>query len=148
MKHTFAVEVRESEPGRRPRLYGTMIREGRAASGGRAELFAPGSVLWPTEGVGIQTKHHGPVEVRAQPVRERDGRIEVRADATDGIRAAIAAGRKWLSVEFVAIRERTTKGGVREVLEAFVPRAALVSSPEYGDSTAELRSKKRRRVWL
>ena len=148
MKRTFSVEVRESEPGR-PRLYGTMVTEGRAASGGRAELFAPGSVQWPTEGVGIQTRHHGPVEVQAQPVRQRDGRIEVRGDAPAPIREAIAAGRKWLSVEFVAVSGRgVTKGGVREVLEAFVPRAALTDDPEYDSTAAELRSKRRRRVWL
>ena len=147
MKRTFQVEIREERAGR-PRLYGTMVTEGRAASGGRAELFAPGSVQWPTEGVGIQTRHHGPVEVQAQPVRQRDGRIEVRGDATDAIRAAIAEGRRWLSVEFVSLRERTTKAGVREVLEAFVPRAALTDSPEYDSTAAELRSRKRRRVWL
>lgn len=147
MKRTFEVELREADSAR-PRLFGTMITEGRASSGSRAELFAPGSVQWPTEGVGIQTRHHGNVEVRAQPVRHQDGRIEVRAAATAGIRAAIAAGAKFMSVEFVSLRERVTKAGVREILEAFVPRATLTDSPEYDSTAAELRSRKRRRVWL
>ena len=36
------VEVRESDGG--PMLRGTVIQEGRAATGGRAELFSPFSV--------------------------------------------------------------------------------------------------------
>ena len=73
------------------------------------------------------------------PVRESDGRISVRARATDAIREAVEAGRKWMSVEFHAIQERTTAGGVREVLQAFVPAAALVADPEYDVTAAEVR---------
>ena len=146
MKHTFEVEVRES--GGRPKLRGVMLQEGRAASGGRAEVFAPGAVSWPTEGVGILTRHHAEPEVHAQPIRHRDGRLEVIADATAAIRQAVAEGRRYMSVEFHAIRSRVTKGGVREVLEALVPRAALVADPEYDSTAAEVRSRKRRRVWL
>ena len=73
MKHSFSVEVREAAPGRR-RLYGVMVTEGRAASGGRRELFAPNSVSWPSEGVGISIGHHNPVEVRAHATRDRAGR--------------------------------------------------------------------------
>ena len=119
MRHQFEVEIREVEAGR-PRLFGVMLTEGRAASE-RRELFAPGSVNWPADGVGIQTQHHGEIEVRAQPVRHSDGRIEVRAEATDGIRAAIAAGARYMSVEFMSLREKVTRGGIREILEAFVP---------------------------
>ena len=147
MRHTFEVEIREAE-GKRPRLRGVMITEGRAASGGRAEVFAPGSIQFPTEGVGIQTRHHGPVEVRAQPIRQRDGRIEVMADATEAIREAISAGKRHMSVEFRAIRERTTAGGVREILQAFVPRAALVEIPEFDSTSAEVRGRKRWRYPL
>ena len=104
-----------------------MVTEGRASSGGRRELFAPGSVSWPSEGVGIQTfATTGTSRCGRSQFATQDGRIEVRAEATDGIRAAIAEGRKWLSVEFVALEERTTKGGVREILRALVPFAALV----------------------
>ena len=148
MKRTFEVEVRESGNGR-PRLRGVMLQESRAASGGRAEVFVNGSVRWPAEGVGILAKHHAEPETYAQPVRHRDGRIEVLADATAAIREAVAAGRRFMSIEFHAIRERTTAGGVREILEAMVPRAALVSDPEFDSTSAEVRSKGRRRLfWL
>ena len=143
----FEVEIREGRPGYEPSLRGTMLTEGRAASGGRAEVFVPGSVEWPSEGVAILTEHRGTVEVRGQVVRQRDGKLTLTARATDAIKQAVAAGRKWMSVEFRALEERTTKGGVREVLRAFVPAAALVSSPEYDSTSAEVRSK-RRRVWL
>lgn len=146
MRHSFAVEVREAAPGRR-RLHGVMVREGRAATGGRAELFAPGSISTPAEGVGIQIGHHTKVETRAQAIRNRSGEVVVSGDATPAIVDAIANGARWLSVEFHALEERTTIGGVREILAAFVPRAALVSNPEYQHAAAEVRSKKRR-LWL
>ena len=44
-----------------------------------------------------------------------------------------------MSVEFHALEERTTAGGVREVLRAFVPDAALVAQPEYDTTVAEIR---------
>ena len=147
MRRTFAVEIRESGNGR-PRLRGVMLQEGRAASGGRAEVFAPGSVSWPTEGVGILTRHRAEPEIHAQPVRHRDGRLEVVADATAAIRQAVAEGRRYMSVEFHAIRERVTAGGVRGILEAMVPRAALVDNPEYDSTAAEVRKRRQRRVWL
>ena len=144
----FAVEIREGRPGYEPSLRGTMLTEGRAASGGRAEVFVPGSVEWPSEGVAILTEHRGTVETRAQVVRQRDGRLTLTARATPAIKQAVEAGRKWMSVEFRALEERTTAGGVRELLRAFVDAAALVRAPEYDTTTAEVRSKRRMRVWL
>ena len=126
-----------------------MVTEGRAASGGRRELFAPGSVSWPSEGVGISIGHHAPVEVRAHATRDRAGQIEVNGDATAAIVAAIGKGLRYLSVEFLSLEERTTAGGVREILAAFVPRAALTNDPEYDTTAAEVRAKARRPfVWL
>ena len=142
----FEVEVRDSDSG--PQLHGTMLQEGRAASGGRAEVFAPGSVSWPSEGVGILTDHLVDPETWAHPVRQPDGRLTIRTRATAAIRKAVEAGRRYMSVEFVPLEERRTKGGVREVLRAFVTAAALVDSPEYDTTAAEVRSRKRRRVWL
>ena len=113
MKHGFEVEIREaSRPGYEPTLRGVMITEGRAASGGRAEVFAPGSVEWPSEGVAVLTEHRGQIHVRAQPIRHRDGRITLTARATDAIRAAVAGGKRYMSVEFRSVEERTTRGGV------------------------------------
>lgn len=133
MRRAASVELRGK------RLHGVLIQEGRAASGGRAEVFAPGSVEWPTAGVGILTRHRAAPEVRAIPRREPDGRIVVEADATPAIREAVEGGRRYMSVEFHALEERTTKGGVREILRALVPDAALVAAPEYDVTGAEVR---------
>ena len=150
VKIGFEVEVRESDkPGYEPTLRGVMLQEGRAASGGRREVFTPGSVSWPHDGVAILTEHHGQSVVRGQVVRERDGRLTISARATDAIREAVKAGKRYMSVEFQAVEERTTSGGVREILKALVSAAALVVSPEYDVTTAEVRkSEPRRRLWL
>ena len=146
---SFEVEVRAARAGREPTLYGVMLQEGRAASGGRAEVFAPGSVSWPHSGVEVTVGHRAAeVEARAHPVRRRDGRLTLAARATARVREAVEAGARFMSVEFVSLRERRTAGGVREILAALVTRAALVSSPEYDTTAAEVRSRSRRRVWL
>ena len=146
MKHSFEIEIREAAEG--GELHGVMLTEGRASSGGRAEVFAPGSVQWPSAGVEIAPAHELATEARAHPVRQRDGKLTLRTRATDALRAAVQAGRRYMSVEFHALEERTTAGGVREVLRALVVRAALVPSPEYDTTAAEVRSKRGRRVWL
>ena len=46
MTETCRVEIRETAG--RPRLVGVILQEGHAARCGRAELFAPGSVVWTT----------------------------------------------------------------------------------------------------
>ena len=138
MRRASPVEIRESDGG--PHLYGTLIQEGRAARR-RREVFAPGSVEWPADGVGILTRHHGAPEVRAIPTREADGRITIKARVTDAIRAAVAAGRRFMSVEFVAMREGRTEGGIREITRALVPDVALVMSPEYAQTAAEVRQR-------
>ena len=152
MIDSFEVEIREQD-GREPTLYGVMLQEGRAASGGRRELFAPGAIEWPSEGVAILTQHKGAIESRGHVVRERDGRLSLTARATDGITDAVAEGKRFMSVEFRTLRERVTKGGIREIQRAFVDAAALVDRPEYDTSSAEIRSQaadieRRARVWL
>ena len=147
MKHSFEIEIRQIE-GRDPELHGVILQEGRAASE-RVELFAPGSVEWPTEGIAILAEHRGSVESRALPIRERDGRLTIKARATDALRAAVAAGKHHLSVEFHALAEKTTAGGIREIRSALVSAAALVSSPEYTQTAAEVRNQHRREwPWL
>ena len=135
VRRTVSFEIRSQGE----QLHAVMITEGRAASGGRRELFTPGSVEWPADGVAVLTEHRGEIAARALPVREQDGRITLRTFATDLIRSAVAKGRKWMSVEFHALQERTTAGGVREILRAFVPAAALVLDPEYDSTAAEVR---------
>lgn len=135
---TSEVEIRE-QAGREPTLHATILSEGRAASGGRRELFAPGSVDWPTGGVGVVLKHLADPEVRGQVVRARNGELRLQARATPAIQAAVAAGKRFMSVEFRAIRERVTKGGVREILQAYVDNALLTDVPEYDTTAAEVR---------
>ena len=142
-----ACEIRAAEDGT-PQFRGVMLQEGRAATGGRREVFTPGSVEWPAEGVGILLAHREAPEMRAKASREADGRIVVTGPATPEVREAVEGGRRFMSVEFHALQERTTMGGVREVLRAFVPDAALVAEPEYDVTSAEVRTTTRRRVWL
>ena len=142
---TLHVEVRQEAS----ELVGVVIAEGRAASGGRREIFAPMSAQWPVEGIEILPEHRGHVETMAQPERASNGEIQIRARLTDGLRKAFESGRRWLSVEFQSLEERTVKGGVREIQRAMIRGAALVSSPEYDTATAELRTRtRRRRRWL
>lgn len=153
MDRTVEVEIREAAGGREPTLRATILTEGRAASGGLRELFVLGSVKWPGEGIGVLLEHRAEPEVRGHVVRARNGELQLQARATEAIRQAVAQGKRWMSVEFLSREERTTKGGVREILSAFVVAAALVAKPEYDTTAAEIRSQaadieRRARVWL
>lgn len=143
---SLTFEIRESGG----ELHGTIIQEGRAATGGRAELFAPNSISWPADGISIRTRHYGEEEVKGFPHRDRNsGEIRIRGKATDGIRAAIENGKRYMSIEFRALQEEVTKAGVREIQKALMVGAALVDDPEYGHSRAEIRNQgRRRRPWL
>ena len=77
--------------------------------------------------------------MRAVPERRDLGQIFLEAPATPEIREAVETGRRYMSVEFHSLRERTTKGGVREILRALVPDVALVADPEYDSTAAEVR---------
>ena len=139
-----SVEIREADNG--PMLHGVLIQEGRAASV-RPEVFAPGSLVWSSDGVAIRAKHLGDEDSRAIPTRETNGEIRIAAPASAAIVGAFNEGRKFLSIEFHALQETRSAAGVREIQQAFLPGVALVASPEYTQATAEVRSKQRR-VWL
>ncbi|MDE2901752.1 MAG: hypothetical protein OXP73_01855 [Chloroflexota bacterium] len=133
------VEIREAD-GRDPMLYGIMLQEGRAASRSRRELFTPMSVQWPADGVGVVTEHLGKVESRGQVIRHRDGRLEVTAPATPAIVEAVRNhGKRFMSVEFVAVAQAQLQNGVREIRRALVDVVALTRNPEYRMTSAELR---------
>ena len=138
------IELRESETG--PQIVGCLIQEGRVASV-RAEVFAPGSCVWGSEGVAIRAAHLGAEDSRAIPTRESDGKITIAAPASAALVAAFNEGRRFLSIEFHSLKETRSAAGVREIQAAFLPGAALVADPEYKQSGAEIRAR-RRRVWL
>ena len=139
------VELREADGG--PMLHGVLIQEGRAASV-RAEVFAPGSLLWASEGVAIRAEHRGVEVTRAIPTRDQtNGEISIATPAPPALVAAFNEGRKFLSIEFHAVQETRSKSGVREIQQAFVPGAAMVADPEYKQAVAEIRARQRR-VWL
>ena len=144
LQFVVPVEVREADDG--PKLRGTILQEGRAAQGGRAELFSPFSVVWLSDGIALLGEHRGAELARAVPTRDADGSLRIETPATPAILEAFAT-RKFFSVEFKALQEVRTKGGVREITRALVESAALVASPEYKQASAEVRSS-RRRVWL
>ena len=127
-------------------LHGVLIQEGRAASV-RPEVFAPGSLVWSATGIAIRSKHLGAEDSRAIPTRESNGEIRIAAPASAALVAAFNEGRRFLSIEFHSLQETRSKAGVREITQAFLPGAAMVSDPEYKMATAEIRSAQRR-VWL
>ena len=145
LQYVIPVELREATEG--PMLRGTVLQEGRASAGGRAEVFAPLSVVWPSDGIKILGEHLGSELGRAVPTRDPDGSLRIETRATPEILSAYET-RRYFSVEFHALREVRTAGGIREIQRAIVDAAALVASPEYPNVKAEVRARGRRRVWL
>ena len=146
VRRAVEIEIREADGVER--LVGTILQEGRAASE-RLEIFAPGALVWGETGIAIRTEHRGAEVARAIPVRSTNGEIRISAIATPEIRAAFAAGKRWLSAEFQALAETRTVGNIREIQRAFIGAAALVRSPEYVQARAEVRerARRRRRSW-
>ena len=144
MKRHADVEIRETDG--RPRLTGVIMTEGTAARGGLAEVFEPGSIAWPEEGIDILVKHYGRPEARAIPVREAGGAIRVSAPATPSMVDAVRAGKDKLSIEFHAVAEVRTAGGVRAIQRALVTGATLTNNPEY-ETAVEVRER-RPTLWL
>lgn len=140
------LEIRASDSG--PRIRATLIQEGRASTGSRRELFTPGAAQWAAEGVELRTEHLGKAETRTVPTRETDGRIVIDAPATPALFAAVHAGKRFASVEFFALEERTTPTGIREVQRALVTGATVTDRPEYDSTAAEIRERPEARVWL
>ena len=130
-----AIEIREDQnsPGR---IMGTLIEQGRVA-GDRREVFAPGSIEWPSNGVRLQAMHHGDTVMRFQPVV--DG-AKLRIDeplpdtpAGRDLADEIRSGRRGeLSIHFHAT-EDVTLHGIREIRRALVSAVAAVPTGAYGE---------------
>ena len=134
------LEVRASESG--PRIHAVILQEGRASTGHRHELFAAGAVQWPAEGIVLLVRHHGEPGALALPSREPDGRIVV-APATPALFAAVHAGKRFASVEFFALEERTARRAFGEVQRALVTGATVTDRPENDSTAAEIRERPR-----
>ena len=143
-----SVEIREADNGPHDSS-AVLIQEGKMRPAVRAEVFAPLSLVWASDGVAIRAEHLGALKIpRAIPTREANGEIRIAAPASPAIVAAFNEGRKFLSIEFHAVQETRSSAGVREIQSAFLPGVALVESPEYVQAKAEVRATPRRRVWL
>ena len=145
---TFGCEIRfsEDESGKSPgRLTGTLLTYGERAAD-RPEVFAPGSLKWPEDGIVINRQHDrkSPI-VRVVPFVEGNAvkldaplpNTRAGQDAAEEIRSGLFRG---LSVEFNA-RAEGRRGNVREIRSADVRRAGLVDDPSYTGSTVAVREK-------
>ena len=164
-----AVELRAGDDGP-PRLCGVLMRYGAPGEHGR-EIFAPGSLSFPVNGIRIDLEHasspaRGAVQppiMRAVPFVSDDG-AEVRIDApipdtTAGRDLAVLMRSdppmySGLSVEFRNARDRYAAGR-RTIHAALLVGAALTDNPSYTGTAVEVRDGEpddwngvRRRIWL
>ncbi|MCY4187526.1 MAG: hypothetical protein OXD30_03480 [Bryobacterales bacterium] len=140
---TLGCELRESSDGKS--FVGTILTEGRAAQD-RPELFAPGAAVWPADGIRILADHQGQTLATAIPERRASGEITVTTPATPELREAVKA-KPFMSIEFRSLSERRT-GSIREVMRGFIDAAALVASPAYPQTSAEVRGASHRKaIW-
>ena len=147
----FREDVQRDGPGR---IQGVILPLGRVAND-RKEVFTPGSIHWPAEGVKLLAEHRGREVMRFTPV-ERDGELRIDAalpdtaigrEVADDVRSGRRAG---LSIEFHALADAVVQT-VREIRSALVTGAAIVQSGAYNQARAEVREKTdHRRVltWL
>ena len=149
------VELRDGGDDSPGRLVGTIMRYGAAGVRGR-EVFAPGALKWPDNGIRIDLDHasspaRGSVQapiLRTLPEVSEDG-AEVRIDAplpdTQAARDLATLMRSdppvysGLSVEFHALRDGYS-GGRRVITEARLDGAALTDAPAYPDTSVEVRT--------
>ena len=157
MADTFraALELRDGGEGSPGRLSGVLMRYGAPGQHGR-EVFAPGVLKWPANGIRIDLEHasapaRGSVQrpiMRAVPFVSDDG-AEVRIDAplpdTQAARDLAVLMRSdppvysGLSVEFHGARQSYT-GGRRVITEAYLAGAGLTDNASYPSTSVEVRS--------
>lgn len=149
---TVALELREDETRQSPgRLVGTILTYGERASD-RAEVFDPGSLTWPADGIVINRQHARTAPIMRAIPEVRGDAVVVDAPLPDTMAGRDAAREvrsglfKGLSVEFRAIKQ-AYRDGVRHIEAAALAAAGLVDTPSYAGSTAEVRGR-RVRVWL
>ena len=150
---SVAIEFREDTTRQSPgRLVGTVLTYGERASD-RAEVFEPGALTWPAEGIVLNRQHARTAPIMRVVPELRGQAVVVDAPLPDTQAARDAAREvreglfRGLSVEFRAVRQ-AYRNGVRYIQEAGLWAVGLVDTPSYTGSTAEVRGKRLRRVWL
>ena len=146
------IEVRAADFDTPGTIHGTILEVGRIASD-RAEVFAPGAPIFPSEGVTLYRGHHGEPIMNFHPV-ESGNEIKIEAPLPDTalgrqVASEVRSGaRAALSVEFTSLSEARVSG-VRELRSALIKGAALVPLGSYAQARAEVRERagRRRRSW-
>ena len=146
------VEVREATADTPARLTGVLLPIGRVAID-RQEVFTPGSVTFPSNGVRLLLEHRGREVCRFTPVEDAtagEWRIDAELpDTPEGVEAAalVKSGRRpALSVEMYVLADQRVSR-VREIRSALIEATALCREGCYGQARAELRSREVL-VWL
>ena len=147
-----SVEIREDD-GSPGRITGTLLNYGERA-GDRAEVFEPGSLEWPADGVVLRRQHNRAAPVMRVTPEARGAAVVIDAplpdtaagrDAAREVRSGLLTG---LSVEFRAALQ-SYAGGVRRIKRALLTGAGLVDAPSYRGSRVEVRGRTGgRRLWL
>ena len=144
---TCEIRFTEDESRQSPgRLTGVLMTYGEVASD-RKEMFDPGALYFPPNGLLVNEQHQrGQPILRTSPTVSEDGKTIIidaaipdtmrGRDTATNLREGVLTG---LSVEFFPEKE-TTRGGLRVIQRAFVPRAGLVDAPSYAGSKAEVRN--------
>lgn len=149
-----AIEIREGDPGRPPRLVGILLRY-RERAADRPERFEAGALKWPHNGVVLRRQHN-----RAEPVmrvipetRGSEVIIDTEVPDTRSGRDTISEIRsglfRGLSVEFRSTGEQF-RNGERVITSALLTGAGLVDEPSYAGSRVEVRERghEDRPIWL
>ena len=114
LQYVVPVEVRDADDG--PLLTGTILQEGRAAQGGRAESFSPFSVVWPHDGIALRGEHRGSELARVVPTRDPDGSLRVETRATR--RSSLPTRRASISLSSFMRSPRYARPGESERFNA------------------------------
>ena len=131
-----AIEYRDDDTRQGPgRLVGTVLTYGQRAKD-RPELFEPGALTWPADGVVLNRQHArgAPImrvipEVRGEAIVIDQALPDTTAgrDAAAEVRQGLMTG---LSVSFQAARQEH-RAGVRRIHAATMTAVGLVDSPSY-----------------
>lgn len=133
-------------------LHGRILEEGRASES-LSELFLVGAVDWGSAGIPLRVDHKEDRGAETVFPYRRAASIFVNcAQPSVELRDAVQSGKRYMSVEFISIKERRTRSGIREIAKAMLVGVSLVKAPAYVQTFAEMRSARRKikryALWL